>query len=144
MSPPGGGAAGGPEVSPSGVEAVLGSSSLPGQPGRGNHHGRAGPPAGRSLALQALYENDAVKRAIAEFDQRPMTFDSCLDDDNDDDNDDNSDDEEESMDPITYLRHYSAGNPVLMKVVQDHDQKERERINQEIRNWMAGVQSETP
>jgi len=138
--PPGGddAAAGGPGVSPPGGEAVLGSGLLPGQPGGSNYHGGAGLPASRSLAFQALYANDAVQRAFANFDQRSITFDSCSNDDDDDD------DEiwEDNMDPISFVRHYAASHPVLARVVQEHDQKVRERLDQGIANWVAAVQPE--
>jgi hypothetical protein len=47
------------------------------------------------------------------------------------------------MDPITFGRCYAAGNPLLAKIVQEHDEKMRERLDQGIMNWMEGVQSET-
>jgi hypothetical protein len=89
------------------------------------------------LALQALYANDAVKHAFADFDQPSMTLDSGSDDDDDDDDDD--DNWEDNMDPITFARYYAVGNPLLAKIVQEHDQKMRERLNQGITNWVEGV-----
>jgi hypothetical protein len=135
----GGGAAGEPDLSPAGSEAVMGSSLLPGQPGGSNHHGAgAGPTASRSLALQALYANDAVKRALA-ISERHSALDLYPDDDGDDDDDV----WEDNMDPITFARYYAASTPLLAKVVQEHDEKMRERLNQGILNWVEGVQPET-
>lgn len=54
---------GGPDVSPTGDGTV----PPPRQPGDSDHD-RAGLAAGISLALQALYANDAVKRAFVYFD----------------------------------------------------------------------------
>lgn len=79
------GAAGERDVSPTGNE-VRGSSLSPHRPGGNNNHDGAGLSAGTSLALQALYASDAVKRAFADFDQPSMTLDSGSDDDDDDDN----------------------------------------------------------
>jgi hypothetical protein len=104
----------------------------PRRPGGNNNHDGAGLP---SLALQALYANNAVKHAFADFGQPSMTLDLGSDDD-----DDNW---EENMDPITFARYYAAGNPLLAKIVQEHDQKMRERLDQGIANWVEGVQSET-
>jgi hypothetical protein len=89
--------------------------------------------AGTSLALQALYANDAVKRAFADFDQPSMTLESFSDDAYDDDDDD----WEDNMDPITFARYYMVGDPLLAKIVQEHDQKVRERLNQGIANWIG-------
>jgi hypothetical protein len=89
------------------------------------------------LALQALYANDAVKHAFLDFDQPSMTLDLGSDDDDDDDN------WEDNMDPITFTRYYAAGNPLLAKIVQEHDQKMRELRDQGIVNWVEGVQSKT-
>jgi hypothetical protein len=132
-------AAGGPDLSPGGSEADPGSGLLPGQPGGSNHHGvGAGPTVSRSLALQALYANDAVKRALAISD-RLSSLDTYPDDNSDDD------DEiwEDNMDPVTFCRYYAGNNPLMAKVVQEHDEKMRERLNQGILNWVEGVQSET-
>jgi hypothetical protein len=127
----------GPDAPPSENDTVPGSGSYPNQPGkRGNHPG-AGLPAGSSLALQALYANDAVKQAFASLDQPPMVLDSGSDDDDEDG------DWEDRMDPITFARHYAACNPHMARIVQEHDQKMRERLDQEITNWTEGVQSET-
>jgi hypothetical protein len=112
----------------------------PHQPGGNNNHDGTGPSAGTSLAFQALYANDAVKHAFVDFDQTSVTLDSGSDDEDHDDDDDNW---EDNMDPITFVRYYAAGNPLLAKIVQEHDQKMRERLNQEIANWVKGVQSET-
>jgi hypothetical protein len=65
-----------------------------------------------------------------------ITLESCSDDDSDEI-------WEDSMDPITFLRYYATGNPLLGKMVREHDQRMRERPNQGIINWVAGVQSET-
>jgi hypothetical protein len=51
---------------------------------------------------------------------------------------------EDNMDPITFARYYAAGNPLLARIVQEHDEKMRERLNQGVMNWVEGVQSETP
>jgi hypothetical protein len=72
-----------------------------------------------------------------EVDQSSITLDSCSEGDDDDDN------WEDNMDPITFLRYYAASHPVLAKVVQEHDQKLRERFDQGIASWMEGVQSAT-
>ena len=72
-----------------------------------------------------------------EVDQSSITLDSCSEGDEDDDN------WEDNMDPITFLRHYAASHSVLAKVVQEHDQKLRERFDQGIASWMEGVQSAT-
>ena len=139
--PPGGGdsAAGEPEVSPSGGEAVVGSRLLPIQLGGSNQQGGAGLPANRSVAFQAIYSNDAVKRAFAALERRSVTLDSCSDDDCGDDNEV----WEDNMDPITFGRHYAAGNPPLAKIVQEHDEKMRDRLDRGIMNWMEGIESET-
>jgi hypothetical protein len=91
------------------------------------------------LALQALHANDAVKHAFADLDQSSITLDSYSDDDGDDE----GEVWEDNMDPITFARYYAAGNPLLAKIVQEHDQKMSERLNQGIANWVEGVQSET-
>jgi hypothetical protein len=139
--PPGSGdvAAGEPDVSPTGDDTVPGSSLSPRRPGGNNNHDGMGFSASTSLALQALYANDAVKRAFADFDQPSMTLDLGSDDDDDDD-DDNW---EDNMDPITFARYYMAGDPLMAKIVQEHDQKLRERLNQGIANWAEVVQYET-
>ena len=36
-----------------------------------------------------------------------------------------------------------AGDPLMAKIVQEHDQKVRERLNQRIVNWAEVVQYET-
>ena len=46
------------------------------------------------------------------------------------------------MDPITFARYYAASTPFLAKIVEEHDQKVRELLNQRIVNWMEGVQAE--
>ena len=135
----GDGAAGEPGVSPTEDDTVPASSLSP--PGGNNNHGGAGLSAGTSLALQALYANNAVKRAFADFDQPSMTLDSGSDDDDDDDDDD--DNWEDNMDPITFARYYMAGDPLVAKIVQEHDRKLRERLNQGIANWAEVVHHET-
>jgi hypothetical protein len=130
----GDGTAGGPEVSPRGGEADLGSGLLSGRPGGSNHHRGAGLPDSISLALQALYANDAVKCAFADFDRRLIAVDSYSDDD---------EIWEDNMEPMTFVRYYAAGNPVMERMVQEHDQEMRKRLDQGIMNWVAGVQSET-
>ena len=73
-----------------------------------------------------------------------MTLDSGSDDnDNDDNNNNNNNNWEDNMDPITFNRYYAASHPVLAKVVQEHDQKVRERLNQGIAGWLEGVQSDS-
>lgn len=140
FSPGGGDAvAGEPEASPSGGEAVMGSSLLPVQQGGSNQQGGAGRPANRSLALQALYSNDAVKRAFAALERQSVT----LDDGSDEDCGDDVEVWEDNMDPITFGRHYAAGNPPLAKIVQEHDEKMRDRLDQGIKDWVEGIQFET-
>lgn len=89
--------------------------------------------ASRSLTLQALYAKNAVKRAFFEL-SPTITLDS--DDDDEDDLDDNW---EDNMDPITFARYYAAGDPLLAQIVQDHDRKMRERLDQGIADWVKGV-----
>ncbi|KAM6488962.1 hypothetical protein JOM56_015598 [Amanita muscaria] len=124
---------GGPDSMPSGNDTVPGASSYTHQPG-------AGLPAGSSLAFQALYANDAVKQAFASLHKPYIVLDSGSDDDDDDDD---NPDWEDTMDPVTFARYYAAFNPHFAKIVQEHDQKMRERLDQEITNWAKGVQSET-
>jgi hypothetical protein len=90
------------------------------------------------LALQALYSNDAVKRAFADLDRR-----STLEPYPGDDSDDEDEIWEDNMDPITFARYYAASNPLLAKIVQEHDEKMRERLDRGILNWVEEVQSET-
>jgi hypothetical protein len=47
------------------------------------------------------------------------------------------------MDPITFARHYAVGHPLLAKIVQENDQKMRERLDQNILSWFEGVQSDS-
>jgi hypothetical protein len=138
VHPGSGGAAGGPDGSPAADGTISGSRSPPGPVGDNNHDGSR-LPAGTSLALHALYANEAVKHAF--MNQPSLTLDlGSDDDDNDDDDDDNW---EDNMDPITFVRYYAAGNPLLAKIVQEHDQKMRERRDQQIVDWIGGVQFET-
>ena len=90
--------------------------------------------ANGSLALQALYENSAVKDAFS--DHRAINIGA--DDDSDEDEDEIW---EDNMDPITFARYYAASDPVMARIVRDHDQAMRERLNQGIANWIEGVQS---
>jgi hypothetical protein len=83
------------------------------------------------------YYKPSPESLVTKVDQSPVTLDSCSEGDDDDDN------WEDNMDPITFLRYYAASHPVLAKVVQDHDQKLRERFDQGIASWMEGVQSAT-
>ena len=53
---------------------------------------------------------------------------------NGDDYDDDEDEWEDNMDPNTFARYYAAGNPFLAKIVEEHDQKMRELLNQRIVN----------
>jgi len=118
--PPGGdGVAGGPDhddVSP-GDNSFLGSSFSSGshQPGNSidDEAGISG--AGTSLALQAVYANDAVKQA---FTGMVFIVRSSLADP-----DDNDHIWEDNMDSITFCRYYAAGHLLLAKIVQEHDQK---------------------
>jgi len=134
--PPGGGSAapGVPDASPSEKDTV---------PGNGSSHsgyGKAAFGAGGSSALQALYATGAVKRAFASLSYREPALILHSDDDDDDDDDD---DWEDQMDPITFARYYAAQNLHLAKIVQDHDDKMRERLKEGIASWLEGVQSET-
>jgi hypothetical protein len=64
--------------------------------------------------------------------------------DSDDDEEDDDDEEwEDTMDPVTFARYYAGQNPHLAKIVQDHDVKMRERLDEGIASWMESVQSET-
>jgi len=59
------------------------------------------------------------------------------------DDDDDDDYWEHEMDPNTFARCYGAHNPHFAKLVQDHDDKMRERLIEGIASWVKGVQSET-
>jgi hypothetical protein len=109
-------------------------SPLPSQLGERDNHPGAGLPAGGSLAFQALYANDAVKQAFASLNQPSMVLHSGSDDDDDED-----DDWEDRMDPVTFARYYAASSPHLARIVQEHDQKVRLHLDQEITNWAQGV-----
>lgn len=63
----------------------------------------AGPLANGSLALQALYENNAVECAFSYH--RP--------DADDDDDEDEDKIWEDNMDPITFARYYAAFDPAM-------------------------------
>src|SRR5260221_10202768 len=101
-----------------------------------------GPSAGTSLALQALYANDAVKHPL---DLTPFSkpCDPDPDDDLDPDEDDEDDDGswEDTMDPIRFARYYAATSPHLARIVQEHDRKMSERFDHCIATWIEGVQS---
>jgi len=89
--------------------------------------------ARRSLALQALYANTAVKTALS--DNLAIFIGP------DEDEDDDDDDWEDNMDPITFSRYYAAANPLMAQIVQDHDRKMRERLDQGIAAWVKGIPS---
>ncbi len=100
-----------------------------------------GPSAGTSLALQALYANDAVKHSLADLTPFSKPRDPDPDNDSEDDEDDEDDDASwEEMDLITFARYYAATSPHLARVVQEHDRKMRERFDQRIATWLEGVQ----
>jgi len=91
------------------------------------------------LALQTLYANEAVKHPLANL----PPFSKPLDPESDysvsdSDSDDNW---EDNMDPITFARYYADINPHFAKIVQEHDQKMREHLNQRIATWVEGVRS---
>ena len=54
-------------LSPTRDGTIPGSWLPPYRPGGSNNHDGAGPSTGTSLALQALYANEAVKQAFAQF-----------------------------------------------------------------------------
>jgi hypothetical protein len=93
---------------------------------------------GGSFALQALYETETVKRAFASlaYLSTPVLV---LGDDDDDDDDEEW---EDNMDPVTFARYFAPQNPYLAKIVQAHDAKMRQRLNEGIVGWMEGVQYE--
>lgn len=141
--PPGGSSAapGPPDASSLGKDIVPGSGSSQ-HPTQDS--GLSGPVfgAGGSFALQALYATDVVKQALASLSNhdRPALI---LDSNDDDDEDDDDSDWEDGMDPITFARYYAAQNPHLAKIVRDHDNKMRERLNEGIMRWVGGVRSGT-
>lgn len=143
-SPPGGGSAASeiPDTSSSGKETGPGSGSSQ-HPRQDGDYGGAAFGAGGSSALQALYAPDVVKQAFASLErQRNEKPDLILydgDDDSDDDDDSNPDWEDRS-DPITFLRYY-VSHPLIAKIVQEHDDKMRERFNEGIASWLGGIQS---
>lgn len=112
---------------------VPSSGSYPSQLGKRDNDPGAGLPAGSSLAFQALYANDAVKQAFVSLNQPSVVLDSGSDDDDEDD------DWEDRMDPVTFARYSAASSPHLAKIVQEHDQKVRLRLDQEITNWAQEV-----
>jgi len=87
------------------------------------------------LALEALYANNGVKYAL--FRQNAIKLYT----DDDDDDDDADEDWEDNMEPMAFVRLYAPGNPLLMKMVDDYDRKNRERLNEGIADWAKGVQS---
>ena len=99
----------------------------------GNDDG--GPSAGTSLALQTLYANDAVKHPLAHL----IAFSKPLDPVPDYDSDSDSNWE----DNITFLRYCAAGDPLLAKMVQEHERRVHEHLNQRIANWVEEVHSVT-
>ena len=113
------------------LKRLAGLSTLPGVPGSG-----PGILASKSLTLSSLYGKNAVKYAF--YHLAPPVFTLDLDDDDDDDLNDSW---EDNMDAITFARYYAVGSPLLTKIVQDHDRKMRERLNQGIADWVKGVQS---
>jgi hypothetical protein len=117
-----------PDVSLLGDDIISGSGLHPHLPIG------AGPSANGSLALQALYKNNAVKDAFSDH----QAIIIGADDDSDEDEDEIW---EDNMDPITFARYYAAFDPVMARIVRDHDQAMRERLNQGIANWIEGVQS---
>jgi len=112
------------------LKGFAGLSTSPGVPGNG-----PGILASKSLTLQSIYAKNAVKYAFYHLTPPVFTLDSGDDDDDDDDS------WEDNMDPITFARYYAAGSPLLTKIVEDHDRKMRERLNQGIADWVKGVQS---
>jgi hypothetical protein len=138
--PPGCGDAGSgaPNASSVGKDTVPGRGSSQ-HLGQDNESGGSRFGAGGSFALQALYATDAVKQAFASLshpEQPALILD--LDDDSDDD----EEDWEDKMDPVAFARYYAAQNLHLAKIVQDHDAKVRERLNEGIAGWVKSVQSE--
>ena len=122
-------------MSSSSKDTVPGSGLYPGQD---SNHGGMGLGACGSLALQALYSTNAAKNAFASLschNQPALMLDS----------DDNKDDKEweDRMDPVTFARYYADQNPHFAKIVQDHDVKMCECLNEGIVSWMESVQSET-
>jgi len=113
-------------LSPSPVISSSGAVSLV-SPGHGD--------ASRSLALQALYANNAVKSALSD------NLAIIIGSEDDDDDDDDDEDWEDNMDPITFSRYYAAADPLMAKIVQDHDRKVRERLDQGIAAWVKGITS---
>jgi hypothetical protein len=109
------------------LKGLAGLSTSPGVPGSG-----PGILASKSLTLQSLYAKNAVKYAFYHLTSPVFTFDS--------DDDDLDDSWEDNMDPITFARCYAADSPLLTKIVQDHDRKMRERLNQGIADWVKAVQ----
>jgi len=55
------------------------------------------------------------------------------------DSDSDPDDNGEELDPISYLRYFTAGNPVVAQLVEEHDKKMREELNQRIVMWIDDV-----
>lgn len=136
MPPRGGSAApGAPDTSSLEKDTVPGNGSSE-HPRQDSGYGGAAFGAGGSSALQALYATDAVKQAFASLSYRDRPA-LILDSDDDDDDDD----WEDRMDPIEFARYYAAQNAQLAKIVQDHDDKMRKRLDERIRSWVEGMQS---
>jgi hypothetical protein len=88
--------------------------------------------------LQAFYATEAVQDAFVDlwYRELPTLILDSVDGDDDDvvvvGNE---------MDPITFARYYGARIPPLAKMVQDHDDKMRERLVEGVSTWLKGVQS---
>jgi len=50
---------------------------------------------------------------------------------------------EDRMDPVMFARYYADQNPHLAKIVQDHNAKMCECLDEGIASWMESVQLET-
>lgn len=101
--------------------------------------GGGGGSGGTSLALRALYADDAVKHPLTDLTPFSKPCDPDPDDglqvDDDEDNDDSC------MDPITFARYYAATSLAARTwIVQEHDRKMSEHFDQRIVTWVEGVQ----
>jgi hypothetical protein len=129
---------GGLPLTPTADVSSLGESTVPGSSYGGAAFGTSG-----SSALQALYAIDAVKEAFANLSYH-CQLDAILDEEDDDEDDEDEDEEwEDNMDPVTFARYYTDLHPHFARIVQEHDDKMRERLVEEIGSWVKGVQSET-
>ena len=121
-----------------------GHDSSPTHPPGGIDDG-GGHSAGSSLALQALYANDAVKHPLADITPLSKYLDSDdRGDDHDHDDDDDDDDDsdwEDNMDPVTFARYYAATTPFLAEIVEEHDQQIRKLLDRRVANWLESVTS---